>query len=534
MNRLRDLLWRNRGLLAALGAVLVALPATLGLGQPRPLASSSYTEMARSSGPTHDRGIKAMFSPDGRGLLIYGADQGKVRDLATGEIGRLATGEFKFGEDYRWWLYRPRFLDGGRLLVGLLVGGDPEKLIHPTLVIWDFPAGRERATVREVGDGSHGWKFGTSDDGSTLAYLIGPPGPPTVVVWRSSEDWRPRSFAGKGPIALSADGRFLAVVEPGDPSEMVAVWEVASSRRLGTIRDRPEVFALSPDGKTLAGNGKNGPTLWDVATATRRVDLASSSTGLPWPWFSPDGSRLVLRDRSIEEGHAQVEFAEVWDLAVGPPRPVFQGYIRGISRDCRLIVQEGPNLAAPPGSPGSAAAPDSGMLVEIPSMRPRGPAFGPGLRSVAFSSDGRKVLLHRINMVQSSFGPWLRWLPASISSLAPEMTLENRLQVIETDWGRTLASVDLSRQTVALPGRTAEEFESALVLAPDGTTLAIHFLQSAETGDDRDISTVELWDIRAGFPRWPILAGLAAAALALGRWSDVRSRRRALAASMPA
>src|SRR5262249_47216153 len=106
--------------------------------------------------------------------------------------------------------------------------------------------------------------------------------PDTVVLWNVATGERIRSFrpgvGGPRSLAFSPDGRLLIVGPAGKSS--IQVWEVSSGamvRTIGGPADRrlwfespwyeAEPIALSPDGKYVAGEGRNyAIVLWEVAT----------------------------------------------------------------------------------------------------------------------------------------------------------------------------------------------------------------------------------------------------------------------------
>jgi RNA polymerase sigma factor (sigma-70 family) len=118
---------------------------------------------------------------------------------------------------------------------------------------------------------------------------------------------------GHDAVALSRDGRLAACVRPdGAP----AVFELAtgvpvcagSARKAGV-----NVFAFSPDGRTLAFGGDERDRviyLLEVATGKERARLTGHTGGIACLAFAPDGRRLISGSGDTS--------ALVWDVNAGP------------------------------------------------------------------------------------------------------------------------------------------------------------------------------------------------------------------------
>ena len=97
-------------------------------------------------------------------------------------------------------------------------------------------------------------------------------------------------------IAFSADGRFLASCSMDNT---VRVWDVATGACLHVFQDDVHSFwslDFSPDSRFLAGGGRTGIRLWDLASGrhllAQQSALAAAGNIRPVA-FSPDGTRLV-------------------------------------------------------------------------------------------------------------------------------------------------------------------------------------------------------------------------------------------------
>jgi WD40 repeat protein/transcriptional regulator with XRE-family HTH domain len=147
-------------------------------------------------------------------------------------------------------------------------------------------------------------------------------------------------------VALSADGRILATV---DPSGLVRLWKVATGRQIGRAIPVGTLSGLtfSPDGSLLAMAGGDGTVLlWDVATR-QQIGLsmdASTARGVNAVAFTPDGSLLATAG-----GDGTVR---LWDVAtqqqVGPSIEASNaGGVNALtfSPDATLLTTLGPDHA---------------------------------------------------------------------------------------------------------------------------------------------------------------------------------------------
>ena len=81
----------------------------------------------------------------------------------------------------------------------------------------------------------------------------------------------------------------------GDSNQLGLV-DTATGKMTGTVPlgDSPEIFDLSPDGKTVAtGSWGNTLVLWDVGTGQKKHSLSGQTRTVRSVAFSPDGKLLA-------------------------------------------------------------------------------------------------------------------------------------------------------------------------------------------------------------------------------------------------
>ena len=95
-------------------------------------------------------------------------------------------------------------------------------------------------------------------------------------------------------VSFSPDGTTLAA---GLHNNTIALWQVKTGRRIGTLRQDPIYFPItvfSPDGATLAAGSNDGTVqLWDMGSRTVVAVLEGHTRGVEGLVFSPDGTMLA-------------------------------------------------------------------------------------------------------------------------------------------------------------------------------------------------------------------------------------------------
>jgi WD40 repeat protein/DNA-binding SARP family transcriptional activator len=186
-----------------------------------------------------------------------------------------------------------------------------------TVRVWDATAGKTMLTLPVR---SGGWFTGSgvlfSPGGE---YLITADHDRVVTVWDLATGDALQALAGGGaPLAISPDGKLLALVTPGDRDSAV-VWDLEASLASGTGQalitdiDHTNIIqdmAFSPDGTRLATGGQDlSARIWTLGAERAHESLTlAGHTAVVWSLaFSPDGRSLAT---SSYDGTARI-----WDIS---------------------------------------------------------------------------------------------------------------------------------------------------------------------------------------------------------------------------
>jgi WD40 repeat protein len=248
-------------------------------------------------------GTIVAYSPGGA-QLATGANDGTVTvwDAASGRELRTLAGH-------------------AGALTELIFSPDGVRIVSAsndeTVRIWDATTGQETLTLPMR---SGGWATGSdvlfSPDGK---YLITSDIDFVVTVWDPITGDALLALPGGGsPMAISPDGKFLALISP-EGYDIAAVWDLEASLAAGSVQalataiDHTDFIgdiAFSPDGSRLATSGQDATVrVWAVGLdgAQESLSLAGHSDFVDRLAFSPDGRSLAT---ASSDGTARI-----WDIS---------------------------------------------------------------------------------------------------------------------------------------------------------------------------------------------------------------------------
>lgn len=331
--------------------------------------------------------IKALaFTPDGKSLIAAGNDAAaRIFDAATGRIAFTLGGEVepvsavRFSPDGRW------------LAVGTGNGVDPSRppqALH--VILWDLATGREARRLELFGAAVSSLFF--SADSRLLA--AGVRGDPedcpkcTARLWEAASGREVQSFATdvrRGGFALSPDGRTVAGSAAGAESYTIALWDARSGKSLQRVESGEQwAFAFAPASPVLATVGGAGNvTLRSARTGQEQRELTHADADMrPCVAISPDGNLVAA-------GATSLFSSAVWELKSGKVLSRLDGH----SRDVTDISLSSARSAR--GSMVATASLDAtALLWAARSGKLQQVLVGhlSGVTAVAFSPDDRLVL----------------------------------------------------------------------------------------------------------------------------------------------
>jgi WD40 repeat protein len=197
----------------------------------------------------------AVFSPDGKILVVNGQDSVSFWNLATGHTSGAPLSVTASGVAYS---------PNGKIVATISPNG--AGATASTVNLWDAASHQELGGAVTV-DATE--LLGFSPDGNTVITADGS----TVNFWDVATSRQVGALiGGVAPVTFSPDGKILAAIT----LHGAGLWNIATHQELGRpVRVGPNDGAMdvafSPDGKTLATGGYLGvgAQLWNVATHRR-------------------------------------------------------------------------------------------------------------------------------------------------------------------------------------------------------------------------------------------------------------------------
>jgi WD40 repeat protein len=412
----------------------------------------------------------AAFSPDGR-LLATGDEAGEVR-LWESATGRALGATMRHEGEVTGLAFRP----GGRVLVSASE--------DRTARLWDVPSGK--AIGPPLHHATPVWALAVSPDGRWIATAARDDEAARVWDAATGQPWKytfPHTRVVR-TVAFSPDSQTLLT---GGEDKLIALWSVASGRRLARFRHRSQVrnVAFSRDGRRFLATGGRRAAVWEIPPDTEGVELTeplrqfSYASPIDASAFSPDGQVVLTGSRD--------GLARLWHVPSDRLLATLQhaGALRNVA-----FMGDGRRIVTSSGVP----AVQFWRMPDVPVLHSQSepPEPGDGFNAAAISPDGRRVLFGTDDPHPQL---WLRDEGRLVA--LPAHDGEIRAVGFSRD-GTTFATAGGFPATVRVY-KTAtlepigklllhDEPLSALALAPDGRSLV--------TGTDQGI--VYAWDVETG------------------------------------
>jgi WD40 repeat protein/serine/threonine protein kinase len=336
--RVRKLVSRYRGPVAAVTAVMVALVVGLGSATWQWREASAARDAARESEKRADglRTAAETAAERANGFATAIAASSALSSAQAGNYGQQPR-DLKvlaaLGETDRFDVrlavaisdqslrcvrlgdaagHRHRQVSGPRLSRDGKVAFTGESR---SIRVWDAETGELRRELLPENPGVSFEEFAPSSDGSVVAggFEGG-----TIRLWDVESGKSRVDILGAQEriesLAFSPDGRVIA---SGGMDGTIRLWDTESGKALGGWLHGDSVFSLAfrPDGRVIASSGGDGTIrLWDAPTG-REARTPLPADGANWHLaFSPDG-------RVIASGGAD-ETIRLWDVQTGRPMGV--------------------------------------------------------------------------------------------------------------------------------------------------------------------------------------------------------------------
>jgi WD40 repeat protein len=276
----------------------------------------------------------------------------------------------------------------------LLASADSADSIH----LWDLE--RNRDVKVWAGNGAEVRCLAFSPDGRRLACG----GADRVIllkdVHRDESSIGPFEGMGlRGGVALTPDGSRLLSLSPGSS---LRVWETNSGKPASELKEAGvlRAFALSPDGKTIAGSLavevaeerlKHGGTgipslfLWDTQTGKRRLLLDGQAPPITTLTFSPNGT--LLASASYMKGDVWL-----WNTTTGQPALMIPQAVESCSIEAMAFHPKGDYLAVGGIDWMATGGSDGAVAVWDLKEKAQTGLFGRGTTCLGFHPSGKQLV----------------------------------------------------------------------------------------------------------------------------------------------
>jgi WD40 repeat protein/uncharacterized caspase-like protein len=408
------------------------------------------------SGSVHS----ASFSPDGKYVLSGGEQGMKLWDAATGQLTRA------FEANVSSVAFSP---DGRQLLSDF----------GTTLRLWDASSGE---AVRTFEGRSGGLKaVALSPNGGLV--LSG--GDEVVRLWDAHTGQLIRTFDHGGlvqSVTFSPDGRhvlsggfgrFLSDMR-SETCACLKLWDVSTGSLVRAFEDQSvDSVSFSPDGAQILAGDRRAAKLWNAATGQLIRTFEAGPESVTPIIFSPDG-RHMLSGGTFK--------AKLWDLATGQLIRTFDGHTNWV--DSVTLSPDGKQLL-------TGSLDGTAKLWDVATGRPIRTFEGHAIRSVAFSSDRKHVLLgddDRLKVWDAETGRLTSTFDEQSSVVSAAIFSVDGTRVFSGHWDGTIRILDVAT------GRPL----ASLLAAPSGGWLAITpdgFFGTSGKGADDKLSIVRGFDL---------------------------------------